>query len=126
VARQQLRARDLVLHQHHAAHGGGQRIDRLAHLLARGEQHQGAVFHARQVGEQGLDHLGGELHGVLRVGVGLGGDQGALGGVVERAGHFERGGGIHAVQARFAQEEVELPAARERGGGQHRAAHAAP
>jgi hypothetical protein len=53
----------------------GQRVHGLAHLLARGEQHQGAVFHARQVGEQGLDHLGGELRGVLRVGVRLGGDQ---------------------------------------------------
>jgi hypothetical protein len=33
---------------------------------------------------------------------------------------------IHAVQARFAQKEIKLPAARERGRGQHRAAHAAP
>ena len=71
---EQLRARQRVLHQHHAAHGGGQRIHCLAHLLARGEQHQRAVFHARNVVQQRIDHFGGELRGVLGVGARFGGN----------------------------------------------------
>jgi hypothetical protein len=53
-------------------------------------------------------------------------NQRALGGVVEGAVHLQRGGGLVALQAGLAQEEIELAAAGERGRGQHRAAHRAP
>ena len=66
-----------------------------------------------------VDHLGGELRGVLGVGARFGGNQCALRGVVEGAGHLQRGGGFVTVQAGFAQKEIEIAAAGERGRCQH-------
>ncbi len=68
----------------------GRRVHRLAHLLARGEQHQRAVVHQANVQHQRVDHLGGEAGRRFGVGAGFGGNQRALGGVVEGAGHFQR------------------------------------
>ena len=98
----------------------------MAHLVAGGEEHQCAGFDHCQIREQGVDHFCGEGLCVARVGVGFCGDEGALQRVVERAGDLQRGDGRVAVQARLAQEEIELSTAGERGRCEHRAAHCRP
>ena len=73
-----------------------------------------------------MHHLLREGGGLARVGTGLVGNQRALGGVVKRAGHFQRLHDGIVGQTGFTQKKVKAATAGEGGAGQHRAAHLAP